>query len=316
MKTILCTGTLGFIFNNFIRQTVDVYPEYRFVGIDSAMEKYRLKNIFEHKNYKFYLGDIADSHFIDNVFCIEKPDIIINGAASSFVDDSIKDILPFIHSNIYGTQIMINASLKYDVEKFIHISTDEIYGQKKSINDIPWIEEDPILASNPYSCSKGSSELIVRAAHHTHNLQFNMTRSSNVFGPYQKYNNLIPHIINSLINNSPIHIHGNGKNFRQWIYVDDKVNAIMQIIKTGKINEIYNIGDENYLTNLEMVYYISKIMNKEPNIQFIEDRKAHDFGYSVSVSKLKSIGWKPTSFFNENIIKTIDWYMDHPNFYK
>jgi dTDP-glucose 4,6-dehydratase len=315
MKKILITGTLGFIFSNFIKKVVDQYPEYTFVGIDNATEKYRLKNLFKHQNYQFYLGDIADAKFIDNVFTIERPDIVINGAAASFVDDSIKDILPFIHSNILGTQIMVSASLKHNVENFVHISTDEIYGQKYSINDTPWTENEPVLASNPYSCSKASAELIIRSAHHTHNLQFNMTRSSNVFGPYQKYNNLIPHVITSLMNNTPIHIHGNGKNFRQWVYVDDKIDAIMQIIKSGKINEIYNIGAPNYSTNLEMVKSISKIMNVEPKIKFIEDRKAHDFGYSVSTEKLKEIGWSNKTSFDDGLKNTVEWYLNNQNYY-
>lgn len=315
-KVIAVTGVCGFIFSNFIRQVVDKYPEYYFIGIDKIAKEYNIDNIFEHPNYKFYLADISDTNIINNIFVIEKPDIVINGCASSFVDFAISDIAPFINDNIVGLQTLINNSLKYKVEKFIHISTDEIMGQKLSKDDPPWTEEAPLLARNPYSCTKASGELIVMASHYTHGLQFNLTRACNVFGPRQKKENLIPHIIYSLIHNLPIHIHGDGKNFRQYCFVDDKVNAIMKIIKCGKVNEIYNIGDDNIFTNLEIVNYIAKIMNKNPIITFIENRKSHDFGYKISSEKLKSINWQPKYNFNDAMKITIDWYLANIDKYK
>jgi dTDP-glucose 4,6-dehydratase len=266
-KTILLTGVLGFIGSNFVRQVVAKYPEYKFVGVDNSVREYSLSHMFSHPNYTFYLADIADKHIMNNIFLIEKPNFVINLAAESFVDHSIDNINPFIHSNILGVQVVVDMCLKHNVERLIHISTDEVLGQKLSINEEPWTEDAPLLARNPYACTKASSELIIRAAHYTHGLQFNMTRSCNVFGPRQKKENLIPMIFNSLINNKPITIHGTGKNFRQYVYVDDKINAVMQILKNGKVNEIYNIGDNNYLTNLEMVNVISKVVNKDPIIK-------------------------------------------------
>lgn len=307
-KKILVTGVLGFIFSNFIKKAVNQFEEYLFVGIDMAFKTYNLENMFEHPNYKFYLGDIADAHFINNVFELEKPDIIINGAAQSFVDDSITDIMPFLHSNVIGVQTLVNAALKYNVERFIHISTDEVLGQQFSLDDIPWSEKSPLLPRNPYACSKACSELIINSAHLTHKLQYNITRSCNVYGPYQKKENLIPHIIHSLINNTPIHLHGNGLNFRQYIYVDDKINAIMSIIKNGKINEIYNISDNNYYSNIDMVNFISKKFFKTPEIEYITDRKAHDFGYNLSNNKIKQLNWKPEMEFDKGMNKTIEWY--------
>lgn len=307
-KTILITGTLGFIFSNFIRQVAD-NSEYRFVGIDKAVQEYNIDNSFSHPNYTFYLADIADHHMMDRIFKIERPDIVIAGAAESHVDNSITDILPFLHTNVIGTQILVNMALKYNVEKFIQISTDEVLGQKLQLNDKPWTEESPLLPRNPYACTKASSELIINASHNTHGLQYMITRSCNVFGPRQKKNNLIPHIINSLLNNHPIHIHGNGLNFRQYIFVDDKVNALMSIIKNGKINNIYNIGDNNYFTNLEMVNYIAKELNIKSNIKFIVDRKAHDFGYLVSNVKLKELGWQPNNTFAQGMKKCLNWYI-------
>lgn len=309
MKKILVTGTLGFIFSNFIRKVVEEYSEYKFVGVDKAVKDYNLDNMFSHQNYNFYFADIADAHTLNNIFTLEKPNIVIGGAAESFVDNSITDILPFLHSNILGTQTLINMCLKHKIEKYIHISTDEVYGQQLSKGATPWTEEEPMLARNPYAATKASAELIVKSAHYTHGLPFQITRACNVFGPRQKKDNLIPHILQSLLTNKSIHIHGNGQNFRQYVYVDDKIFAIMKILQNGKIDEVYNIGDDNYFTNLEMVYYLAKLVNKEPQITFIPDRKAHDFGYNVSNTKLKAIGWTPKYKFDYAMKKTIDWYI-------
>lgn len=308
MKKILITGTLGFIGSNFVRYMLKHYPEYKVIGIDKAMKEYNLENSFKHENYHFYFADIADEHILNNIFLTEKPDIIINFAAQSFVDDSIKNITPFIHSNILGLQVLVDMALKYNIEKFIHISTDEVLGQKLSLNDIPWTENDPMLPRNPYACTKASSELIINSAFHTHGLKYIITRSCNVFGPRQKKENLIPHILHSLINKSPIHLHGTGLNFRQYIYVEDKINAIINILQHGKIYEIYNIGDENYYSNLDLVNVIANKMNIEPNITFISDRKAHDFGYKVSNEKLKKLGWSPQFKFDDALENTIQWY--------
>lgn len=314
-KVICVTGSLGFIGSNFVRQVVHKYPEYRFFGIDNASKEYSLTNNYECSNYKFYLGDIADQHFMNRVFYIEKPNIIINFAAHSFVDWAENSFNEFIHSNVYGMQTIITSMLKYDVEKIIHISTDECLGEKHSISDKPWTEESPIAPRNLYASSKGCSELILMANHYTHKFKYNITRSVNVFSGRQKQENLIPKIITSLIQDVPITIQGTGENFRQYIYVDDKINAIMKILKEGKDNEIYNISDDNYLTNLEMVNFISKLMNKEPKIKFVEDRKAHDWGYSLSSDKLRALGWKPTDTFENNMKKTIDWYVKNKHFY-
>jgi len=309
MKKILVTGVLGFIFSNFIKKVVNEYPEYEFIGIDKAVRPHNLKNTFNHPKYKFYLGDIADAHFINNIFELEKPNIIINGCAESHVDHSIDNFLPFLHSNVIGVQTLVDAALKYNIENFIHISTDEVLGQKLNKFDEPWTEDSPIMPRNPYAASKACSELIINTAHLTHGLQYNMTRSCNVYGPQQKKENLIPHILHGLIMNQPINIHGDGHNFRQYVYVDDKINAIMKIVKSGKINNVYNISSENYFTNLEMVNYIAEKMHKTPKINFISDRLAHDNGYKVSNNKLKDLGWKDNIKFDEGMDRTIEWYI-------
>lgn len=308
---ILITGTLGFIGSNFIRTVTRRYPEYQWVGVDKAVYNYNLDNSFEHLNYKFYLADIADQHTIERIFEIEKPDIVIGMAAESFVDNSITDIMPFLHTNVIGTQVLINASLKHKVNRYLHISTDEVYGQQLTKNNGGWTEDDPLNPRNPYAASKAAAELIVKTAHETHGLEYQMTRSCNVFGPRQKKDNLIPHIITNLKNGTPIKIHGNGQNFRQWIFVEDKINAIMRILLKGQPNEVYNIGAPKFTTNLEMVQEISKMLDIEPEIEFIADRKAHDFGYHVNAGKLRALGWEPWHSFNENLKRTIESYKEN-----
>jgi dTDP-glucose 4,6-dehydratase len=309
-KTILLTGTLGFIFSNFLRRVIDTFPEYRWVGVDCAVKDHHLNNTFNHPNYTFYLADIANAHVMDRIFQIEKPDIILNGCAQSHVDDSERDILPFIHSNVLGVQILINSCLKYKVERFIQISTDEVMGQKLYLDDPAWTEEAPLRPRNPYATSKACAEMIVETAHKADNLQYNIIRSCNVFGARQQRINLIPMIIHALLDNKPITIHGTGKNFRQYIFVEDEIDALMTIIKYGSPNHIYNVSAPNFYTNLQMVETISNLMDRKPNISFIPDRKVQDFGYKVSSQKLQDLGWKPSSNFEQQMVQTIRWFQD------
>ena len=308
MKTVLVTGTLGFIFSNFIRRVVSKYVEYRFIGVDKAMFSYNLNNAYTHDNYKYYLADIADKHMMNRIFEIEKPDIVIHGAAESFVDNAITNIDPFLHTNVLGTQVVVDCCLKYDVKQFLHISTDEVYGQKQNLDQEGWTEEEPLLARNPYAASKAAAEMIILSAHHTHGLQYKMTRSCNVYGARQKRENLVPMIINNLLDARPITIHGNGLNFRQYIHVNDKIDAIMAVLQSGKMNNVYNIGDNNFKRNIEMVDYIAKAMHIKPFIQYIDDRKAHDYGYKVNTNKLNQLGWKPRVEFNSGMMETILFY--------
>lgn len=313
MKTILVTGSAGFIFSNFMRK-YENNPLYKFVSVDKVIAPYNRYNVdLNRKGHIFYMGDIADEMFIENIFNIEKPDIVIHGAAESFVDDSIRSAGPFIHSNVVGTQVMIDMALKYNVDRFVYISTDEVYGQLKDSDDASWIEATPINPRNPYSASKAAGELIVKAAHETHNLKYNITRCCNNYGPSQPPRNLIPRAIFSIINGKPIPIHGNGKQFREWIYVDDHCSAIMKIIEGGELNHTYNIGSGVEYTNITMVQKIAKLIG-EPSaiVNFIKDRPGHDFRYSVDCSKIKKLGWDVSSSFEDNLEKCVKWYLCNP----
>lgn len=310
MKKILLTGSCGFIFSNFIRKVLDENINYEFVSVDKLIQPNNFLNILP--GHKLHIGDIADVHFMNMVFKLEKPDIVIHGAAESFVDDSIKKARPFVRSNVLGTQVMTDMAVKYGVEKFIYISTDEVYGQLKDISELSWTEDSLINPRNPYSASKASGELVVKAAHNTHGLNYIITRSCNNYGPRQHPRNLIPKVITCIVNNENIPIHGQGKQFREWIHVDDHCSAIMNLVDSQIINQTYNIGSGVEINNLEVVNKICDIMGKGKElITFIKDRPGHDFRYSVDCSKLKQTGWNTKYNFDDGISKCIDWYVQN-----
>jgi len=307
MKKVLVTGTCGFIFSNFVRTIKNV--DYEFVGVDKLIEEHNLKNV--DPKYKLHIGDIADVHFMDRVFAIEKPDIVIHGAAESFVDNSIKKALPFIHSNVLGTQIVVDMCMKFHVEKLMYVSTDEVYGQLESQHDKSWTEKDPINPRNPYSASKAAGELIVKAANQTHGLNYIITRCCNNFGPRQPPRNLVPKIITSVLARQNIPIHGSGEQIREWLYVNDHCNAIMFLINNGKVNEIYNIGSGNECTNVEMVTNICYLIGYSGDlIKHVADRPGHDFRYSIDNSKILELGWKPSYTFEKGLEECVNWYLD------
>jgi dTDP-glucose 4,6-dehydratase len=316
MKKILISGVCGFIFSNFLTTLLKSRPDYSVVGIDSCDDPVNISNIIANtKKYKFYLADIRDSKVMDNIFAIERPDIIIHGAAKSFVDSSIEDPLPFLHTNVIGTQILVNAAIKYKVDRFFYISTDEVYGSL-GINEKSWAEESTTIPSSPYSASKLSGEHIVRAAHRTYGLNYNISRCCNIFGENQQSRNLIPKIIKSIINNKQIMLHDRGEPIREWMYVQDKVSAILKILDCGLINETYNIGSGTEMRNIDIYYAISQLMGKTIDLNLDTKRLGQDFRYSVNCDKLKKLGWDTANSFNHDLIKSIKWYTENQDFYK
>jgi dTDP-glucose 4,6-dehydratase len=268
--------------------------------------------VYANRGHKFHIGDVADAHFIDTIFQIERPDIVIHGAAESHVDDSISSANPFIMSNVLGTQVMVDASVKYDVEKFIYVSTDEVYGQLASEGDEPWTESSALAPRNPYSASKAAGELIVEAANATHGLQYNTTRSCNNYGPRQSTKNLIPKIIRNILRKEKIPIYGQGQQLREWIHVADNCRAVLSIMRNAPSNEAYNISAGYETSNLELVNEICNIMGTGHDlISFVEDRKGHDFRYAMENSKLKSLGWEPSFKFKKGLDHCIKWYINN-----
>ncbi len=310
MKKILVTGSCGFIFSNFMRKVMREKTPYTFVSVDKVIAPYNLYNVGLNRDHAFYMGDIADEAFINNVFLLEKPDIVIHGAAESFVDASIQSAGPFIHSNVVGTQVMVDMALKHGVERFVYVSTDEVYGQLGK-DEPSWTEETPINPRNPYSASKAAGELIVRAAGETHGLQYTITRCCNNYGPGQPPRNLVPRAIKSILADEPVPIHGSGKYIREWLYVDDHCTAILAILEKSPYNEIYNIGSGISCSNLDMVQKIGTCLNKTPKIEFMKDRLGQDFRYSVEFSKTQKLGWKIAHTFDAGIEKCVKWYVDN-----
>jgi len=307
MKKVLITGTCGFIFSNFIRKAIYEKLPYSFVSIDRVTGN--ANTLYSHKNHTIHLADIRDQHIIDKIFQFENPDIVIHGAAESFVDSSLSDPNSFVTSNVLGTQIIINACLKHKVERFIYISTDEVYGQLTSESDLAWTEDAPLNPRNPYSASKAAGELMVKAAHQSHGLIYNITRSSNNYGPRQTAEKLIPKAIKCILNKEKIPVYGQGLQIRDWTHVFDNCSGLITILNNGKPNEIYNISANQELPNIEVIQKICNAMDGGHElISFTNERPGHDFRYSVNSSKIRELGWKPNYKFKEGIIHTVEWY--------
>lgn len=310
-KKVLVTGVLGFIFSNFIRKAVFEKHPYQFITLDKAVLPSSLNNMYVNKSLSSnYIADITDEHVINRIFEFEKPDIVIHGAAETFVDYSLSDPNRFVNANVLGTQVLLNASLKYGVERFIYVSTDEVYGHLPNDSDPSWTEESPLNPRNPYSASKAAGELLVKAANQSHGLIYNITRSSNNYGPRQTPEKLIPKVIKSIQKGEPIPVYGKGAQIRDWTHVFDNCAGILSVLNKGTPNETYNIAANQEFTNIEVVNMICNAIGHGHNlISHIPDpRTGHDFRYSINCDKLKKLGWKPSIKFNDGLQDTVDWY--------
>jgi dTDP-glucose 4,6-dehydratase len=317
-KKILVTGSCGFIFGNFIRKVLySCKDQYEIVSVDKVQNN-AINSIYNNKGHVFHIADIRDQHVMDVIFQFERPDIVIHGAAETFVDSSLSDPNAFTSANVVGTQNIVNCCVKYGVGKMIYISTDEVYGQLTSEDEVGWDETAPLNPRNPYSATKAAGELIVQAAHHTHGLIYNITRSSNNYGPRQFHEKLVPKAIKCVLEGKQIPIYGQGLQIRDWTHVFDNCNAILSILDKGKDNEIYNISANQELPNIEVIQKICNAMEKGHElITFIKDpRPGHDFRYSVNSSKLRQLGWKPGFKFKDGIVETVEWYTNNQWFLK
>lgn len=315
-KKLLVTGSCGFIFGNFLRQAVYEKRPYQLISLDKVNTN-TINSMYWNKNHTFHIADIRDSHIIDTIFQLEKPEIVVHGAAETFVDYSLADPNSFVTSNVLGTQNIINACVKHKA-KLVYISTDEVYGQLTGDSDISWVEADVLNPRNPYSATKAAGELLVRAAHESFGLSYNITRSSNNYGPRQTPEKLIPKIIKCILEEKPIPIYGQGLQIRDWTHVHDNCAGIFTMLQHGKDNETYNISSNQETTNIEVVKHICDVVGRGHNlISFVEDpRKSHDFRYSVNTSKIRGLGWKPNFKFKDGITETVQWYMNNQWFLK
>lgn len=317
MTKILVTGGAGFIGSNFLKYMVNKYPNYDFINLDALTYCGNLENlsdIEDYDNYTFVKGDIRDASLVDKL--VSDVDYIVHFAAESHVDRSIEDPGIFIKSNILGTQILLDAAKKYDIKKYLQVSTDEVYGSLGP--EGYFTEETPLQANSPYSASKAGADLMVRAYHNTFNLPINITRCSNNYGPYQFPEKLIPLMISNALEDKELPIYGDGKNIRDWLHVYDHCTAIDLVLHKGKSGEVYNIGGHNEKSNIEIVKLILKELNKpESLIKFVSDRLGHDRRYAIDSSKIrKDLGWKPKYDFETGIVETINWYLDNQDWIK
>ena len=313
----LVTGGAGFIASNYLYYVTEKYPEDTFVCLDAltyAGNYNSIKPLEERSNYKFVKGDITDREFIDKLFAEEKFDIVINFAAESHVDNSIKNPGIFLQTNIIGTQVLMDASLKYGVKRYHQISTDEVYGDLPLDRpDLLFTEQTPLHTSSPYSASKASADLLVGAYHRTFGLPATISRCSNNYGPYQFPEKLILVVISKAVKGEKIPVYGTGENVRDWIHVHDHNTGIDMIVRNGKVGEVYNLGGHSERTNLDVVKTILKQLGKsEDLIEFVSDRKGHDLRYAIDSSKIeKELGWERTYTFEEGIKETVNWYVEH-----
>ena len=319
---ILVTGGAGFIGSNFIFYMLDKHPDYRIVCLDALTYAGNLKTlepVMANDNFKFVKGDIRDRDFIFDLFVEEDFDMVVNFAAESHVDRSIKDPGVFLETNILGTQVLMDASRKFGIKRFHQVSTDEVYGELPLDKpELMFTEETSITTSSPYSASKASADLLVEAYHRTFGLPVTISRCSNNYGPYQFPEKLIPLMISKALSEEELPVYGEGENVRDWLYVKDHCEAIDLILHKGQEGEVYNIGGHNERSNLEVVKTILNELDKpESLINFVEDRAGHDLRYAIDPTKIsEELDWEPTILFDEGINKTIEWYLDNKEWWQ
>ncbi len=310
MKKLLITGGAGFIGSEFVRQ--GVRKGYGIIVVDKLSYAGDLKRLNEiEKEIIFYRADITDKDTLEHIFKTEKLDAVVHFAAESHVDRSILDASPFLDTNIKGTQILLDIARKYEIERFINISTDEVYGELKGEGQ--FYETTPLNPNSPYSVSKAAADMLGRAYNRTYGLPVITVRPSNNYGPWQYPEKFIPVIVLNALSNKRIPVYAKGENIREWLFVTDCVDAVFSILRKGKTGGIYNVGSGEEKRNLEVVKTILNLLGKpEDLIEFTKDRLGHDFRYSLNSDKInEQIGWKNKIHFPEGMEKTVKWYMDN-----
>ena len=315
--TVLVTGGAGFIGANFIFYMLNRRPEDRVVCLDKltyAGNPDTLSPVMDHPRFRFVRGDICDRAAVNALFEEERPDVVVNFAAESHVDRSIEDPEVFLRTNILGTASLMDACRKYGVERFHQVSTDEVYGDLPLDRpDLLFTEETPLHTSSPYSSSKAAADLLALSYHRTYGLPVTVSRCSNNYGPYQFLEKLIPLMISSALRDQPLPVYGQGRNVRDWLYVEDHCKAIDLILRQGRTGEVYNVGGHNEMRNIDIVRLICRELGKpESLITYVEDRKGHDLRYAVDPEKIRrELGWAPETAFQDGIKQTIRWYLDN-----
>jgi len=310
---ILVTGGAGFIGSNFVRYVYERRPDWKVVNLDKLTYAGNLENlegIETGERYRFVRGDIADRELVGRLMEEEGIDVVVNFAAESHVDRSIEGPEVFFHTNVLGTLVLLEAARRYQLKRFVQISTDEVYG---STLEGKFTEESPLNPSSPYSASKAGADCLVQSYYRTYGMDVVITRSSNNYGPYQFPEKFLPLMITNALEDKPLPIYGDGLYVRDWIHVLDHCRALEVVIEEGKAGEIYNIGGGNEKANIEVVRTILQILGKpEGLIKFVDDRPGHDRRYALDSRKMeRELGWQPEISFEEGLSMTIQWYRDN-----
>jgi dTDP-glucose 4,6-dehydratase len=309
---IMVTGGAGFIGSNYLLMMAEKYPNDRFINIDALTYAGNLSNVVplnEHSNYIFHRVNICNRQELENIFKQEEPSAVVHFAAESHVDRSIKNPTVFAETNVLGTINLLDLSRKYAVERYVQVSTDEVYGSLGP--EGYFTEQTPLQPNSPYSASKAAADFFVRSAVETYGFNASITRCSNNYGPYQFPEKLIPLMIWHALENKLLPVYGDGLNVRDWLFVDDHCEAIDLVLRSGKAGEVYNIGGNNEKTNLEIIREILNVLGKsESLIQFIADRPGHDRRYAIDATKIRrTLGWSPRTTFEIGIRETVQWYL-------
>lgn len=316
---LLVTGGAGFIGSCFVRDILKKYNDYQVINLDALTYAGNIENLDDVKdnpNYRFVHGNICDKKLAKELIIDEGVDAVINFAAESHVDRSITGPEIFIETNVQGTLNLLQAAKEAKTQRFLQVSTDEVYGTLGK--DGYFYETTPLAPNSPYSASKASADMLVRAYYETYKMPVLNTRCSNNYGPYQYPEKLIPFFISQLLKGEKVPVYGDGMNVRDWLYVYDHCSAIDTVLHKGKVGEVYNIGGHNEKTNMEITKIILEAMGKdESSIRYVEDRLGHDRRYAIDNHKIQSeLGWEPSLTFEEGIKLTIDWYLNNQDWMK
>ncbi|MCC7172871.1 MAG: dTDP-glucose 4,6-dehydratase [Planctomycetes bacterium] len=314
MRTMLVTGGAGFIGSNFVRLVLARTRDIKVVNVDALTYAGNLENLAgvdQDPRYAFEKADIADDAAMERVFAAHRPGLVVNFAAESHVDRSIVDPGIFVRTNVLGTQVLLDRAKKQGVERFLQVSTDEVYGSLGSTGY--FTETTPLHPNSPYSASKAGADHLALAYQHTFGFPTLVTRCSNNYGPYQFPEKLIPLMISNALEGKPLPVYGDGSNVRDWLHVEDHCAAILTVLERGKVGEVYNIGGNNEVANIDVVKLLLKHLGKpESLIKFVTDRPGHDRRYAIDASRIKAeLGWEPSRTFEVGLGETIRWYLEN-----
>lgn len=309
---ILVTGGCGFIGSHFLRYMMDTYTKDSFICLDAltyAGNKNNIKELLEDSRLTMIEGNIRDASFVDTLFVSYKPDVVVHFAAETHVDRSITGPQVFLETNVIGTGVLLDACLRHGIERFHHVSTDEVYGTLPLQGGSPFTEQSPLLPSSPYAASKASSDLLVLSNYKTYGLPITISRCSNNYGTHQYPEKLIPLMIQRALQDAPLPVYGDGLNIRDWIHVVDHCRAIDTILQAGVIGEVYNIGGAEEIANIDLVKQILDILDKPYElITYVNNRLGHDLRYAVDSNKVQRLGWRPEYTMEDTLTGIVEWY--------